>query len=344
MGGNALKNITTRRYEKKEFVELSNKLVPKIKELFETEVALIKSYHSKEDFGDMDLLVLDTGLSSERIKELIQTLDPGQINRTSNSNVYSFDYEELQIDLIFTPEENWESSNTFFAYNDLGNLMGKIYHKFGLKYGFDGVRYIYRSEGKKLGEFVVTRNMRNAFEFIGLDYDRFLEGFDTMDDVFEYVTKSPYFTPESFYFENLNAINKNRNKKRKNYHLFVDYVNGTGVYERREKIQGLSYDDWDVNKSKYFQKIADEFPESNLFENLRILEKEEERKQKIKKKFNGSIIIDEYGFSGKELGYVIEKFKSLFDDFDEYVLSTDYEQIWKDFAMIDWKSILKQQK
>jgi hypothetical protein len=40
--------------------------------------------------------------------------------------VISFEHKELQIDLIFTKESQWESSKLFFKFGDLGNLIGKM--------------------------------------------------------------------------------------------------------------------------------------------------------------------------------------------------------------------------
>jgi hypothetical protein len=130
MGGNALKSIETRRYEMDEFYALWPILREKVQKHFKTEAELVISYHDKDSFGDMDIIVLnDRNMPTpEEIKRIL-TEDFGASEIHQNSTIYSFDFNELQIDLIFTPTSNWETSQVFFAYNDLGNLMGKIFHK-----------------------------------------------------------------------------------------------------------------------------------------------------------------------------------------------------------------------
>jgi hypothetical protein len=337
MGGLALKHVEgIRRYSKDEFFSLADRLIPQVSECLNTKVELVKSYHLKESFGDMDLIVLNSGNLSDAksVGEIIQkNFNPTDIHY--NGNVHSFDFEGLQIDLIITPTSNWETSQVFFAYNDLGNLMGKIYHKFGLKYGYDGLKYIYRLDNeKKLGDITVTKNMPKAFEFIGLSYEQFEKGFDTVEDIFNFVVESPYFQKEAFYFENLNAINKKRNKRRANYKLFLEFVNGTGEYKGRSPLPDKPFQ-FETDKSKYFQMINDFFPESDFLNQMEILRKKEERKKLIHSKFNGNLIMQKYSdLSGKNLGFVMGAFACKFTDFDSYILHTNEEDIWKDFTSV----------
>jgi len=333
MGGNALKSTYTRRYSNDEFIELYRELKPKLEKAFDTDVDLVISYGSKEDHGDMDILVLNDGQipKPDGVKKIL-TDDFGANEIHRNSTIYSFDYKELQIDLLFTPRSNWETSKVFFAYNDLGNLMGKIYHKLGLSYGFEGLRYIYRiGDHRKLGEFVICKDSRKIFEFIGLSYDRFLDGFDTVEEIFEYVISSPYFQPAAFYYENLDARNRKRNKKRANYALFIDYVNKKFSHDDKSFKHKYLYD---PDKEKYWQMIHDYFIDE--FDFLGTLEKMQEKEQKkilIASKFNGDIVMKKYpDLQGKDLGIFIKSFKLYFEGksglaFDDFIIRYDNDEI-----------------
>jgi hypothetical protein len=213
--------------------------------------------------------------------------------------------------------------------------MGKIFHKFGLKYGYDGVKYIYRLDNeKKLGDITVTKNMPRAFEFLGLSYEKFEQGFNTVEDIFDYVIGSPYFQKEAFYFENLNAINKKRNKRRANYKLFIEYVNGTGTYEGRPALPDKDFK-FEKDKSKYWRHIDTFFPESDFLAEMARLQKLETRKLLIHSKFNGNLIMEKYPhLSGKELGNIITLYKKRHSDFEEFILTHDSEEIWNDFALM----------
>jgi hypothetical protein len=296
MGGLALQHTGTRRYAKDEFYSLAAKLLPQIEQAFETKAVLVLSYRNKESFGDMDILVLNDRSNMVKNAESIirEKFNPKDV--VKNSSVISFDHQELQIDLIFTPVSNWETSQVFFAYNDLGNLMGKIFHRFGLKYGFDGLKYVYRIDNDRvLDEIVISKNMPLVFSFLGLSWERFEQGFDNLEDIFDYVISSPYFNPESFKLENLNAINRRRNNRRKVYNQFVDYV----------KDMEPKYDFYD-NRDSYIPQIALFFPEANLLQRIADLHKLEQRKKANHAKFNGSLIMERFPeLSGPNLGKVL---------------------------------------
>ncbi len=310
-------------------------LLPKVRDVFETEAEVVKSYHNKDSFGDMDIIVLNDG--NQWIHTIKDTLEeffkPNEIHH--NGNCWSFDYEELQIDLILTPEKNWETSKVFFAYNDLGNLMGKLYHKFGLKYGYDGVKYVYRIDDKKLGDITVAKDMSKAFDFLGLSWKKFEEGFNDIEDIFEYVISSPYFVKEAFYLENLNAINRHRNKRRKVYNLFINYVNGIGEYKGKEALPDKPFI-FEKDKSIYFEKINEFFPEANFFDSMKALKEKEKIKREVASKFNGHLLMEKYPeLDGKNLGNWIRRFKELINEggetFDEYVLKRTQEEIMEYF-------------
>lgn len=333
MGGKALKNTITRRYQKDEFEKLSKEIIPKIERSFGTKASLVKSFHSKESFGDMDILLMSLIKDKDflrKISNINQILkeDFGANEIFSNGNCISFDYKKLQIDLILTSFENWEIANVFYSYNDLGNLMGKIYHKFNLKYGFDGLKYIHRKNDQKLGTYIVSKNPRKIFDFICLDYDRFLKGFETIEDVFDYVIGSKFFNAESFKFENLNAINRRRNKRRPNYNAFIEYVKDVD-----KKFE------FNKDKDSYLPIIDAFFPEANLLDKIQKSEEEFKRLQFLNSHFNGKLIMKRHPeLQGKELGAAIKGFKEKIEKerpFNNYlegkISSSNQHEIMQDF-------------
>lgn len=336
MGGKALKHVEgIRRYESSEFYALAETLVPKLKECLGTEVHLVESYRLKETFGDMDILVLSDGSLTNVMENVRRDFEPKEI--VHNGPVYSFDCQGLQIDLILTKSENWETAKVFFAYNDLGNLMGKIYHKFGLKYGFDGVKYIHRIGNERvLGEVVVTKDMRKAFEFIGLSWDRFLEGFDKIEDVFDFVVMSKYFNPDSFSFDSLNAIDKKRNKKRANFKLFLEYVSGTGTYSELEPIT-TGYNGFKKDKSEYLESIY-EFFGRHIEDEVERFKELEVRRVEVASKYNGKLIMEKFPhLEGQSLGDSMKRFKDSFSskhELEQFVLDNDEEMILRRFEEV----------
>lgn len=325
MGGNALKKIETRRYLKEEYFALVAELLPKLRELLKTECVMLESFSSKESFGDMDVLVKTGGLytTEEMIQKVKDLLNPPPTDTFKNDNVFSFDYKELQIDLIFMRPEDMEMAFNFTKFGDCGNLVGKILHKFSTKYSFTGLRYVYRTaEDRVLGEIILTKDIKKILEFAGLNYSTWEKSFDTAEQVFDFVIGSKYFDADSFRLENLNSINRKRNAKRKMYHAFIEYC---------EQHNPPSNYIFNPDKSVYKDLIEEHFPgfKSQLIE----LEKKEAYLKALREKFNGKIVMQAYPeLKGAILGKILDSFKSSFENFDVYLHDNDTTTIMTDFS------------
>lgn len=324
MGGLALSHTGTRRYQKDEYNALVAEVLPKVKEAFKTKAEVVVSYRNKESFGDMDILVLNDELKNAR--EVIETnFNPTDIFK--NGNVVSFDYKNFQIDLIFTIKENWETSKVFFAYNDLGNLMGKIFHRMDLSYGHKGLFYVYNEGNKVTQKIQVSKNMPKIFEFIGLSWEKFQEGFDDLEDIFEYVITSPLFNPEIFKMENLNSTDRRRNKRRKVFQEFLKYVKDIEPKYEFEK-----------DRTLYRPLIADYFPESFLLEKIEDIIALRKKQAENREKFNGDLVMKYYPeLTGKLLGHMMLSFKNIVTNngitFDDYLYAHTSGEIFNDFEM-----------
>jgi hypothetical protein len=325
MGGSALKNIETRRYLKDEYFALVADLLPKLKDLLKTECVLVESYADKDSFGDMDILVQTGGQYTveEMIRMVKDLLKPPPTDTFKNSNVFSFDHNELQIDLIFTAPENMYISYVFSKFGDVGNLLGKIGHKFNTKYGFDGLRYVYRTaEERVLGEIMLSKDPEKIFNFLGADFERWKQGFNTAEEVFDYVISSKYFDADSFKLENLNAINRKRNKKRKMYNAFIEYC--------AEK-KPVSRYTFNSDRNSYQDMIEEHFP--GFKDQLREMEKEETRRKMLREKFNGDMVMAKFPeLIGASLGKALGDFKNSQTDFDVYLHQNSSDQIMNDFS------------
>lgn len=325
MGGKALalQGVQTRRYNTGEFLQLADELIPRIKLLFNTDVHLVEYYHTKESHGDMDLLVLNTGNLGNIRDKIQKEFNPTAIN--CNGNCTSFDYKELQIDIISQPAGNWETAKIFFGMDPSGNLFGKISHSLGLKYGFDGLKFIYRYNGKRLGEITISKDNRKIFEFLGYDYDRYLQGFDTKQEIFDYVISSKYFNPVKFQMENLTGIDRKRNRKRQTYQEFLVYINSR-TFDTPYKFK---------SKLAYRKDIDAFFPEANFMAKLKEFRAKEKMRKIIASKFNGNLVMGWTGLGGKELGKCLSDFANYIEvnytHFREFILKSKPEYIKETF-------------
>ncbi|MCK9575608.1 MAG: hypothetical protein M0R51_06585 [Clostridia bacterium] len=293
----AILNVYTERKTTSEHLRIQDELIPVITEMFNTEVATVSFYRTKETHGDLDLLILNTGDLGNIGERLKARFGPVYCN----GNVYSFEYQKYQVDIIPQPTRNWETAKDFFSWDPTGNLMGKIAHKFGLKYGFEGLIFPFRTfSGRLTTDIVISKDSRKIFEFLGYDYDRYLKGFDTTEEIFEWIIEGKYFNVDNFQMENLNHIDRKRNAKRSTYQGFLEYAEKNNVQSKFTFLK---------NKEEYHDTIDSFFPEANFKTTLLKLQETDKRNQRVSEAINGDMIMEATGLKGQELGKVITAFK-----------------------------------
>ncbi|MFW6009497.1 MAG: hypothetical protein ACOCP8_09565 [archaeon] len=320
MGGKALKNIKTERKNTKDFFRIGGEIQKIVKDKLDVDSYIVKAYHNKETHGDLDLL-LNIGDKNINLKEWIEeTFKPNDI---FNNNVISFDYDNFQIDFISLNENNFQVAKDFFDYSPQGNLVGKIAHKFGLKWGFNGLIYPYRnSNGNISNNFSISKDTEKVFKFLDIDYDKFKQGFDNEEEIFEWIISSKYFDHENFKMENLNHIDRKRNNKRADYQRFLKYL------EDNKNNKKYNF----KPKKEYLNDIYNFFPESDLMNKIKESEKINKENLEISNKFNGNLIMEKYpNLKGKELGNKIFNFKNSFENWRNYALNNSSEEIMNKF-------------
>jgi DNA polymerase/3'-5' exonuclease PolX len=111
MGGNVFKQGQTRRYESGEYFELVEKIKP-ILESLSNRFEVIPAYKSKESFGDMDILIIPRKEWSKSLLDL--TFNSGG-DVIHNGGVWSLVFEQIQVDLITTSEQEFNASLDYFG-------------------------------------------------------------------------------------------------------------------------------------------------------------------------------------------------------------------------------------
>lgn len=228
MGGNALKTTTTRRYDKSEYEALVEIVLGKLQNypLFAgRRMEAVKAYENKESFGDLDLLIESDGLPHTVWFAVVDLFRPNEIVR--NGGVTSFDVNNFQVDLLMTPSKVYDMTAGYYAYNDLGNLIGRIAHNMGLSYGHGGLVYNVFSKNKdstKLDSVVLTLDPLEAMSFLGYDVQRWKRGFATVEDIFEFCASSPYFHASFYDLEKRTYKARVRDAKRPTYQKFLSWL------------------------------------------------------------------------------------------------------------------------
>lgn len=330
MGGRALEKfgIKTERKSTKDFLRIANIIESKIQEDLNIETHVVKFYHEKETHGDLDLLVkIDHNFYNKNInlKKWVEETFKSNGIYVSNGPI-SFDYENFQVDIIPIKESNW-NFRTWFDYDPSSNLVGKISHRFGCKYSWEGLKYNYRGDnGKVIKNIIISKDNDKILKWLGFDSDRYNLGFDKLEDIFEWVINSKYFSPELYDPENLSHIDRKRNQKRQTFQEFRNYISNIS-YEKT----GYKFD---RVKENYWNFIDESFPESNFLNEIKKCQEKERLINEIKEKFNGHIIMEIFPeLQGKELGNVMTNFKDSFQNWNEYVMTHTKEEIIENFKL-----------
>jgi len=332
MGGNALKNTVTRRYQAEEYqrayVQISSCLT-KICEY----VNLVLAYREKESFGDIDLVVVPM-LDNEQdfIIRIERLFKPNEI--VKNKNIISFDYNELQVDLLVQPDiETAKFASKYFAYNDLGNFIGRTAHRLGFKFGHDGLKYVLRDpldDSRVIKELLVTKDFADALRFLGYDPKLHEYGFFTKEEVFDYAASSPFFDPAQYLLENRPSEARRRDRTREMYRAMLEY------YREKFNLQPVT-PKTPVNRKEHLERAFSFFPKFK--EDYEKAMKEDVLNKEFNKNFNGNNFSKYFGVEGKELGEIMSRYRKYFEKhnlkffvakmsseaFQEFVLSLQTE-------------------
>jgi hypothetical protein len=295
MGGNIFKE--SRRVTTKELEDLIVDVSSKLNSIRIDNKAL-EYFKSKEDHGDLDLVCKGDVISDKSLIDLF-----GEVPISRNGKTVSFLYNNVQIDLNFHNHEDFQSAFDFYRLGDVGQIVGRIAHALGLKYGHFGLSFpVKLSDCEEVGEINISKNTQKIMEFFDLDYGQWLEGFNDQVDMFEWVIKSKYFNPSMFAFENLNNINRVRNKKRPMYNALVKYLED--LETDREYIPVPK------NKTEYLWKALIHFRQMYRLDDIRQMLCSYADAKEANEIFNGNDVKEILGIEGKELGKIYKQFEN----------------------------------
>ena len=323
MGGNALKHATI-RLEKKYYEHVAQGTSDLLKQTFpKAKVAVIPSYGEKESFGDLDILI--SGVHIDKLLEFAEKpLQTPEWHKNGGVLSFGLDLTALlkkhaifQVDFITVPEEDFDFALNYFAYNDLGNLIGQTAHGIGLKFGHDGLWYKYIVETQLVKEICITKDFTAALDILGYSLSDYRRGFRSLEDIFHYAASSEHFTTWNYQLENRNAVGRVRDKKRKTYMAFLEWMKDKELpFERKPRDYGLKL------AAHKIGDVAREF----MYATLDYFQTE-----RVKKKFNGQFVRTWTGLEGKELGGFMNNYRGEYHDlFVKKIESLTLEQVEAD--------------
>lgn len=255
----------------------------------------VRHIRAKASHGDMDILI-DSKALYDALSQA-QGLWAARVNG-SGVNSFAFAVEDgvVQVDLIYTDPEEFEVARDYFAWGDCSNLIGRVAHALGFKWGHDGLWYKIldeRNPDNVLRTVLVTRSTEEAFELLDYSYRRHANGFNTPEDVYKFIETSCYFQPKFFLFENRNAKGRTRDTKRPMYMEFLEFC---------RTLKDESYYDYDLGGARdtVLSLALATFPEFKARMEFHTAELEDA--EAAKPLFNGNRVATLTGLVDKPLG------------------------------------------
>lgn len=305
MGGNALKHLDVQRVDAQTYFELVVRVQQSFVQEFGVIPHLVQSYKTKPDFGDVDLLVVGQYLPLNW-RETFGKLHNSR-GSVRNGDVTSLELYDVQFDFINCQENSLHWAQTYFAYNDLGNLMGRVAHKMEFKYGHLGLVYVLRDAHSVIAEINIDATPAQVFEFLGYSYPSWCAGFERLTDIFEYAASTMFFSPDIYLLHNRNAHSRVRDAKRKTYTEFLDWCE-----THKTELQARAWN-WethtDQNAMMHLHRACCMWPKFKA--DLGAAYIKSARDEARKQFWNGENVIAWTGLNGRELGQFMMQVKQL---------------------------------
>ncbi|MFT5687042.1 MAG: hypothetical protein ACI8RZ_007999 [Myxococcota bacterium] len=275
-------------------------------------------YGSKPDFGDVDIVVSEAAITTtwdDLRDEIIADLNVTRFQSTGA--VFSTVYADFQVDYFVRPARYFDITYAFLCFNDLGNLLGKIFRRMNLKYGERGLQYVFRrADGNYKRDIDVCLDIRRICEFLELDFAHWEAGFATLEEMYRWLIVSPWFSVEPY--RDPSRTTRARVKNRPTIRRFLEWLDEESIDKR---IDYPPREDW-------LPRIIAAFPEAGLPEIIAEEQAREVRVAAVKARFGGKrVMLLIPGLSGQQLGEFIKTFKDGFADFEVEVSQLDPAEV-----------------
>jgi len=316
MGGNL---FHLGRLPRGPYLHLESRLRPLLDELFGDQWRIPYVHTDKADFGDLDVLVSRAALTPDAVQAFAVRTGTTQTKRTGRVYSHALPLQEgersgeqthFQVDLFGTPEPELQVRHDFMSWGDLGNILGRMVRRWNLKWGEDGLVYVHRREHDEhyRAELKLSSNIHDVLRLLELDPAVHARGFTNETEMFEWIVKSPHFSPLPY--QQTEGKFKDKAKKRAGMQRFTQFVAGRSSPERpprpeRHEVQVL-------------------FPDAPLMAWLDTQDRQAGISQRRKEKFSGTRVMQlRPELQGKALGAFITALRDTpvgLQTFDDWVL------------------------
>ncbi|KAH7135467.1 hypothetical protein B0J11DRAFT_547388 [Dendryphion nanum] len=213
----------------------ATKITSKLATVFRN-ITIPREAPGKLDYGDIDFLV-EGPLVPWTPESLKQTIGAVKHINHGGTHTYAVPYPDaedqfVQVDVEICPGNGTPDSKELFEWTrfmksdaDLLQIIGVCHRPLGLTCNDKGLHLSVlevQSYNKKKALIFLTRSPREAIEFYGFDYDKYVTGFASESEVFDWVSAGRFFARAIFDRREEKANDRARQRKRPMYSRFVE--------------------------------------------------------------------------------------------------------------------------
>ncbi|KAF2727698.1 hypothetical protein EJ04DRAFT_478610 [Polyplosphaeria fusca] len=207
----------------------------KLKETFK-HVVIPHEVPEKSDYGDVDFLV-EGSLRPWTSMALKVALGAQYETQTGGTHIYALPHPEIsdsfvEVDVEICPGNDTPDGEELFAWTefmkawgDLTQIIGICHRPLGLTCNDRGLHIRVEEVevyDKKKSLIFLTRDVAEALEFYGLDSKKYFEGFSTLEQLFQWVSRGRFFSKNIFEGRTEKANDRSRMRKRVMYSRFIN--------------------------------------------------------------------------------------------------------------------------
>lgn len=323
MGGNAIKNVKTSRLTLEQHKEITKRILDRVENTTGT-----LNYPNKKSFGDVDIYItINAANEIERKRKLTEYVERvgGLVdNIVFNNHITSFiipyidEDEEKLFQVDFFECLNREFISFYYSYNYLSQILFRMLTSVNLRYNNKGLfielnqrtaKIIYKVETPEFSTLIhISDDPNEICNILELSYEDFKKGFNTKEEIFEWLSVSRYYR-------------KLRTKEFGSLNIAI--IDDILDYQAKDQEIVKKYGETNDEIIRLVQKY-------NLNEKLYEIIKQVSRENLLKTNYSFKIFLD-IGCPKNKIGKLMTAYKSSKgDQFEDYIIDTPIDEIKKD--------------
>lgn len=269
MGGRAFGRVMP-RLDRATYARVCDRLVTYLQTYYR-QVEVPRCLPTKESFGDVDLLVAGP----------VKAFDPKQHAGSSdvvrNGNVMSFEFEGFQVDLLQYGEVT-DMKRFFSDFGDMGMILGVMASRYGMRLSPRGLHIILPCDRKLL----LSDDLDSLFRLFDMEPRTWHAGFQNPAEVNDFLASCCL----SSAFLKVTT----RHMRRAGVVAFVEHLASTRQVP--------------VEEGLFRQRAIDFFQKRS---EVAAVEEETARRAELKHKFNGKLVMQWTGATGRDVGLLMSQ-------------------------------------